>query len=56
MTEEIGFIERYLLEKKRVRLTPKGRKWADNFEGVLLMLFFLSVIVLVGLIEGWGNH
>lgn len=54
MNEEIGFIENYLL-KKKVRLTPKGRKWAENTEGVLIALFFLSAILLVGFVEGYGQ-
>ena len=55
MNQEKGFVENYL-NKRNVGLTPKGRKWAENFEGVLIALFFLSVIALVGFIEGYGNH
>lgn len=51
MNEEIGMIERYLLEKKRIKLTAKGRKWADNFEGALIMLGILLAFGIVGSIE-----
>ena len=51
MTEEIGMIERYLLEKKRIKLTAKGRKWADNFEATLIMLGILLAFGIVGSIE-----
>ena len=54
--EEMGWIEQWLLDKKRVKLTAKGRKWAMNLEGTLIMLFFLASILLVGFIEGYGNH
>lgn len=54
MNQEIGFIENYLL-KKKVRLTPKGRRWAENLEGIFLALLFLSAFVLVGFIEGYGQ-
>lgn len=54
--EEAGFIERWLFEKKRVKLTEKGRRWALNVEGAILMVGLLAVIALVGLVEGYGNH
>jgi len=50
MNQELGMIENYLL-KKGVRLTPKGRKWADNFEGITFAVFLLLAFGIVGSIE-----
>ena len=50
MNEEIGFIEKRLLQKG-VRLTPKGRRWADNAEGIAFVLLILLVFGVVGSIE-----
>ena len=43
-------IENYLA-KKGVRLTAKGRRWADNIEGVGLALGLLFAFGVVGSIE-----
>jgi hypothetical protein len=50
VNQELGMIENYLL-KKGVRLTPKGRKWADNAEGIAFALFILLAFGIVGSIE-----
>ncbi len=50
MNEELGMIENHLL-KKGIRLTPKGRKWADNAEGIGFALFLLLMFGIVGSIE-----
>lgn len=50
MNQEMGIIENYLL-KKKVRLTPKGRKWAENVEGVGFVLLILLMFGVVGSIE-----
>ena len=39
------------LARKGIRLTDKGRRWADNFEGSLLALAILAVFGGVGSIE-----
>ncbi len=50
MNQEMGIIEGYLV-KRGVRLTAKGRKWADNAEGIAFGLFILLVFGIVGSIE-----
>jgi hypothetical protein len=50
MNQELGIIENYL-RKKKVRLTPKGRRWADNAEGIGFALFILLAFGVVGSIE-----
>ena len=50
INDEIGFIESRLL-KKGIRLSPKGRKWADNAEGIAFALFILLAFGIVGSIE-----
>ena len=50
MNEELGMIENHLL-KKGIRLTPKGRKWADNIEGIGFALLLLLAFGIVGSIE-----
>jgi hypothetical protein len=50
INDEIGYIEKRLL-KKGVRLTPKGRRWADNAEGIAFALFILLAFGIVGSIE-----
>ncbi len=50
INEEIGFIESRLL-KKGIRLTPKGRKWAENAEGIAFVFFILLAFGIVGSIE-----
>ncbi len=39
------------LAKKGIRLTAKGRRWADNFEGAIFALGILLVFGIVGSIE-----
>ncbi len=39
------------LAKKGIRLTAKGRRWADNFEGAVFALGILLVFGIVGSIE-----
>ena len=39
------------LAKKGIRLTAKGRRWADNLEGALFALGILVVFGIVGSIE-----
>lgn len=43
-------IEERLL-KKNIRLTPKGRRWADNFEAILFYAVILLAFGIVGSIE-----
>jgi len=43
-------IENYLI-KKGVRLTPKGKRWADNLEGIALAIGLLLIFGVVGSIE-----
>ena len=43
-------IEERLL-KKNIRFTPKGRKWADNFEAILFYAVILLAFGIVGSIE-----
>ena len=50
MNQELGLIENYLV-KRGVRLTPKGRKWADNIEGIAFALIILIAFGIVGSIE-----
>lgn len=39
------------LAKKGIRLTAKGRRWADNVEGIGFALFILLAFGIVGSIE-----
>jgi hypothetical protein len=39
------------LAKKGIRLSAKGRRWADNFEGAVIALGILLVFGIVGSIE-----
>jgi hypothetical protein len=39
------------LLKKNIRLTPKGRRGADNFEAILFYALILLVLGIVGSIE-----
>jgi hypothetical protein len=50
INDEIGYIEKRLL-KKGVRLSPKGRRWADNAEGIAFALFILLAFGIAGSIE-----
>jgi hypothetical protein len=43
-------IEERLL-KKGVKLTPKGRRWADNAEAILFYAVILVAFGIVGSIE-----
>ena len=43
-------IEERLL-KKGVKLTPKGRRWADNVEAILFYAVILVAFGIVGSIE-----
>ena len=50
INDEIGYIEGRLL-KKGIRLSPKGRSWAENAEGIAFVLFILLAFGIVGSIE-----
>jgi hypothetical protein len=50
INEEICFIESRLL-KKGIRLTPKGRRWAENLEAFVFFGFLLLAFGVVGSIE-----
>lgn len=50
MNDEIGMTEGYLL-KRGIKLTPKGRKWADNFDVILFYTMILLAFGVVGSIE-----
>jgi hypothetical protein len=39
------------LAEKGIRLSAKGRRWADNFEGSVIALGILLVFGIVGSIE-----
>ena len=39
------------LSKKGVRLNAKGRRWADNIEGIALAIGLLLIFGVVGSIE-----
>ena len=47
---EISFIEGRLL-KKGIRLSPKGRNWAENLEAFAFFGFILLAFGVVGSIE-----
>jgi hypothetical protein len=48
--EERIMIEKRLA-KRGIRLSPKGRRWADNFEGAVIALAIVGVFGIVGSIE-----
>jgi hypothetical protein len=48
--EDIGFIEGYFL-KKNVRLSAKGRRWAENAEALTFYAGILVIFAIVGSIE-----
>ncbi len=50
MTEDMGWIESRL-SKRGVRLTAKGRKWADNTEAILFYAVILVAFGIAGSIE-----
>jgi hypothetical protein len=39
------------LAKKGIRLSAKGKRWAENFEGSVIALAILAVFGIVGSIE-----
>jgi hypothetical protein len=47
---ETSYIERVCL-KKGIRLSTKGRRWAENAEGIAFVLFILLAFGIVGSIE-----
>jgi hypothetical protein len=50
INEEIGYIESRLL-KNGIRLTPKGRSWAENLEAMVFLGGLLLIFGIVGSIE-----
>jgi len=50
INDEIGYIESRLL-KKGIRLSPKGRNWADNFEVCVFLGVILLAFGVVGSVE-----
>ena len=50
MNQDMGIIENYLT-KRGVRLTAKGRRWADNTEAILFYVVILVAFGIVGSIE-----
>ena len=50
INDEIGFIEGRLL-KKGIRLSPKGRSWAENLEVSVFLGGILLLFGVVGSIE-----
>jgi hypothetical protein len=50
INEEIGFIEGRLL-KRGIRLSSKGRSWAENLEATVFLGGILLVFGIVGSIE-----
>jgi hypothetical protein len=47
---ETSYIEQVCL-KKGIRLSIKGKRWAENAEGTAFVLFILLAFVVVGTIE-----
>jgi hypothetical protein len=50
INDEIGYIEGRLL-KKGIRLSSKGRSWAENFEAMIFLGGILLAFGVVGSIE-----
>jgi hypothetical protein len=50
INDEIGFIEGRLL-KRGIRLSSKGRSWAENLEAMVFLGGILLVFGIVGSIE-----
>ena len=50
MNQDMGYIENYLI-KRKVRLTPKGRRWAENVEALAFYAVILLVFGIAGSIE-----
>jgi hypothetical protein len=47
---ETSYIERVCL-RKGIRLSAKGKRWAENAEGIAFVLFILLAFGIVGSIE-----
>ena len=47
---ETSYIERVCL-RKGIRLSAKGKRWAENAEGIAFVLFILLSFGIVGSIE-----
>ena len=50
INDEIGYIEGRLL-KRGIRLSPKGRNWAENLETIVFLGVTLVLFGVVGSIE-----
>ena len=50
INDDISFIEGRLL-KKGIRLSPKGRSWAENLEAMIFLGGILLLFGVVGSIE-----
>ena len=50
INDDIGYIESRLL-KKGIRLSPKGRSWAENLEACVVLGGILLAFGVVGSIE-----
>ena len=50
INDDIGFIEGRLL-KKGIRLSSKGRSWAENFEACVVLGGILVIFGVVGSLE-----
>ncbi len=48
---EGGIMIEKRLARKGIRLSAKGRRWADNFEGAVIALAIVGVFGIVGSIE-----
>jgi hypothetical protein len=47
---ETSYIERVCL-RKGIRLSAKGKRWAENVEGIAFVFFILLAFGIVGSIE-----
>lgn len=50
MNQDMGWIENHV-SKRGVRLTAKGRKWAENTEAILFYAVLLLAFGIAGSIE-----
>jgi hypothetical protein len=50
MNQDMGVIENHL-HKKGVKLTAKGRRWAENTEAILFYAVIILAFGIVGSIE-----
>lgn len=48
--DDTSYIER-LCSRKGIRLSAKGKRWAENAEGIAFALFLLFAFAVVGSIE-----